>query len=44
MATVAVMLGGATVNALTSGNNFLFSKISGADEERERNDRALEKF
>ena len=45
MATVTVMLGGAIMNAPAfSGSNFLFSKISGADEEHECHDRALVKF
>ena len=45
MATVAVMLGGAVVNALAfSGSNFLFSNIgkNDAEAERKRHDKAVE--
>ena len=43
MATIALMVGGAITNALAfSGNNFLFSHMSGA-EERKRHNLAMEK-
>lgn len=44
MATVALMLGGAVVNALAfTGGNYLFSSLgSNSDEERERHDKAME--
>ena len=42
MATAAMMIGGAVVNALAfSGSNYLFSKLH-SDEERKRHDKALE--
>jgi hypothetical protein len=42
MATAAMVVGGAVVNALAfSGSNYLFSKLS-SDEERKRHDKALE--
>jgi len=42
MATAAMVIGGAVVNALAfSGSNYLFSKLS-SDEERKRHDKALE--
>ena len=44
MATIALMVGGAITNALAfSGNNFLFSQMSGA-EERKRHNLAMEKL
>ena len=46
MVTVALMVGGALLNALAfTGANFLFSNLSGdsgAEEERERHDKAIE--
>ena len=47
MASVALLLGGALVNALAfSGSNYLFSmlKSSGVDEERRRHDKAVEQL
>ena len=47
MASIAMMIGGAVVNALAfTGSNFLFSSISKnqVDEERKRHDLALEKL
>ena len=46
MATVAMMIGGAVVNALAfSGGNYLFSHMgSYADEERKRHDKAMEQL
>jgi hypothetical protein len=47
MASVALLVGGALVNALAfSGSNFLFSKLrsSGIDEERKRHDKAVEQL
>ena len=47
MATIALMVGSAIVNALAfTGGNYLFSKLGkqGADEERIRHDKALEEF
>ena len=47
MATIAMLLGGATVNALAfSGSNYLFSMLqgSGIDEERKRHDKAVEQL
>ena len=46
MATVAMMIGGAVVNALAfSGGNYLFSHMgSNADEERKRHDKAMEQL
>ena len=47
MASVAMLVGGALVNALAfSGSNFLFSKLrnSGVDEERKRHDKAVEQL
>ena len=40
-----MLVGGALVNALAfSGSNFLFSSLSGSDEERKRHDKALEQL
>ena len=47
MASVAIVIGGAVVNALAfSGSNCLFAKIGKgeAEEERKRHDQALEKL
>ena len=47
MASVAMLLGGALVNALAfSGSNALFSMLrsSGVDEERKRHDKAVEQL
>ena len=46
MATLAVMIGGAAINALAfSGSNYLFSKLSDHGEaERKRHDLAMEDF
>ena len=47
MASVAMLVGGALVNALAfSGGNYLFSMLrgSGADEERKRHDKAVEQL
>ena len=48
MASVALLVGGALVNALAfSGNNYLFSKLqksSGIDEERKRHDKVVEQL
>ena len=45
MASIAMMAGGALVNALAfSGTNFLFHKLSAGDEERKRHDLAMESF
>jgi len=47
MATLAMLLGGALVNALAfSGSNYLFSKLrsSEAEVERKRHDKALEQL
>ena len=47
MASIAMLVGGALVNALTfSGSNFLFSMLrdQGVDEERKRHDKALEQL
>jgi len=47
MATIAMMLGGAVVNALAfSGSNYLFSMLRdrGVDEERLRHDKAVEQL
>ena len=47
MATIATLLGGATVNALAfSGSNYLFSMLqsSGIDEERRRHDKVVEQL
>ena len=46
MATLAVMIGGAAINALAfSGSNYLFSKLSDYGEaERKRHDLAMEDF
>ena len=46
MATLAVMIGGAAINALAfSGSNYLFSKLSDHGEaERKRHDLAMEEF
>ncbi len=47
MASVAMLVGGAFVNALAfSGSNYLFSMLrsSGIDEERKRHDKAVEEL
>ena len=47
MASIAMLLGGAAVNALAfSGSNYLFSMLrsSAVDEERERHDKAIEQL
>ena len=48
MATIAMMVGGAIVNALAfTGGNYLFSKLghdNTAQVERERHDKALEQL
>lgn len=46
MATIAVIAGGAIINALAfSGSNFLFSKLSGhGEQERKRHDKAIEQL
>ena len=46
MATLAVMIGGAAINALAfSGSNYLFSKLSDHGKaERKRHDLAMEEF
>lgn len=45
MASVAMMVGGAMVNALAfTGSNFLFSRMNGVDEERKRHDLAVEQL
>ena len=50
MASIALMVGGALVNALAfSGSNYLFSKLAQSDssdisEERERHDKAIEQL
>ena len=47
MASVAMLVGGALVNALAfSGSNYLFSTLrrTGVDEERKRHDKAIEKL
>ena len=47
MASIAMLLGGAAVNALAfSGSNYLFSMLrsSGVDEERRRHDKAVEQL
>lgn len=47
MASVAMLVGGALVNALAfSGSNYLFSMLrsSGVDEERQRHDKAVEQL
>ena len=47
MASVALLVGGALVNALAfSGSNYLFSMLrsSGVDEERKRHDKAVEQL
>lgn len=47
MASVALLVGGALVNALAfSGSNYLFSTLrsSGVDEERKRHDKAIEQL
>ena len=44
MATAAMVIDGAVVNALAfSGSNYLFSNLS-SDKERERHDKALEQL
>ena len=45
MASLAIMAGGAVINALAfSGSNFLFHKLSASDEERKRHDLAIESY
>ena len=45
MATAAMVIGGAVVNALAfSGSNFIFSKLNNNDEERKRHDKAIEQL
>ncbi len=45
MASIAMMIGGAVVNALAfSGSNFLFSSLGGGEEERKRHDKAIEQL
>lgn len=47
MASIAMLVGGALVNALAfSGSNYLFSTLrsSGVDEERKRHDKAVEQL
>lgn len=47
MASIAMLVGGALVNALAfSGSNYLFSMLrsSGVDEERKRHDKAVEQL
>ena len=47
MASIAMLVGGALVNALAfSGSNYLFSKLknSNIDEERKRHDEAVEQL
>ena len=47
MASIAMLLGGAAVNALAfSGSNYLFSMLrsSGVDKERKRHDKAVEQL
>ena len=45
MASIAMMLGGALVNALAfSGSSYLFSSLGGGDAERKRHDEAVEKL
>ena len=45
MASLAIMAGGAVVNALSfSSSNFLFHKLSSSDIERKRHDLAIESF
>ena len=47
MASVALLVGGALVNALAfSGSNYLFSKLDKGDtaEEQKRHDRAVEQL
>ena len=47
MASIAMLLGGAAVNALAfSGSNYLFSMLrsSGVDEERRRHDKAVQQL
>ena len=47
MASIAMLLGGATMNTLAfSGSNYLFSMLwsSGVDEERKRHDKAVEQL
>lgn len=47
MASVAMLVGGALVNALAfSGSNYMFSMLrsSGVDEERKRHDKAVEQL
>ena len=45
MASIAMMIGGAVVNAVAfSGSSFLFSSLSGGASERKRHDLAIEKL
>ena len=45
MASLAIMAGGAVINALAFlGSNFLFHKLSSSDEERKRHDLAIESY
>ena len=47
MASIAMLVGGALVNALAfSGSNYLFTilRSSGVDEERKRHDKAVEQL
>ena len=47
MASIAMLVGGALLNALAfSGSNYLFTilRSSGVDEERKRNDKAVEQL
>lgn len=45
MATAAIIIGGAIINALAfSGSQALFKALGGDDEERERHDRAVKKL
>ena len=45
MATLAIMLGGAVINALAfSGSKYLLSMLGGSDEERKRHDLAVEQL
>lgn len=43
MAQIALLIGGAIANAVAfTGSNYLFSKLSGNDEERKRHNKAVE--
>ena len=45
MASIAMMIGGAVVNAMAfSGSSFLFSSMSGGAAERKRHDLAIERL